>query len=157
MFDIEANINCNWDWLKIYDGPNTLSPLLGTWCGTDSPGTIIAENSYGALTFQFHSDISVTRPGWEAELSCVSTVGTSKNMVEKVTLFPNPDRQGTTYIQASKRIKTVTVYDLSGRLMYKSEELDQTDITVPTSALPEGIYFIRLDYQDSSSVHKLIR
>lgn len=157
MFDIEANINCNWDWLKIYDGPNTLSPLLGTWCGTDSPGTIIAENSYGALTFQFHSDISVTRPGWEAELSCVSTVGISNNMVEKVTLFPNPDRQGTTYIQASKRIKTVTVYDLSGRLMYKSEELDQTDIAVPTSALPEGIYFIRLDYQDSSSVHKLIR
>ncbi len=69
-FDVEFNATCAWDWLKIYNGPNISSPLLGTFCGTTSPGTITADNEQGALTFQFKADITVTRPGWEALVSC---------------------------------------------------------------------------------------
>ncbi len=70
MFDVEYNANCDYDWLKIYDGTSTNATLLGTWCGTDYPGTIEADNEDGALTFEFHSDYSVTLPGWEALISC---------------------------------------------------------------------------------------
>ncbi len=70
LFDLEANSTCAWDWLKIYDGINTSASLLGTWCGTNSPGTVVATNSAGALTFEFHSDISVTGQGWIASLGC---------------------------------------------------------------------------------------
>ncbi|MDP1622685.1 MAG: C25 family cysteine peptidase [Bacteroidales bacterium] len=73
-FELEAQTTCNYDYLKIYDGTNTSAPLLGAWCGTNSPGTIIANNSTGALTFVFHSDVSVTKPGWEASVSCLSGV-----------------------------------------------------------------------------------
>ncbi len=69
-FDVEFHANCNYDWLKIYNGANTNAPLIGTYCGTNSPGTIEADNAAGALTFHFQSDFSVTRPGWEAVISC---------------------------------------------------------------------------------------
>lgn len=69
-FDLEYQSSCSYDWLKIYDGPNTSSPILGTYCSTNSPGSVTSTHASGALTFSFHSDISVTRPGWKANLSC---------------------------------------------------------------------------------------
>ncbi len=72
QFDVEYNADCNYDWLRIYDGTTTSAPLIGEYCGTDSPGTIEADNEDGALTFEFHSDFSVTEPGWKAVISCSS-------------------------------------------------------------------------------------
>jgi hypothetical protein len=69
-FNLESNTYCNFDWLKIFDGPTTSSQLIGIYCGTNSPGRVIATNQDGALTFQFHSDYSETRPGWKAKVSC---------------------------------------------------------------------------------------
>jgi PKD repeat protein/murein tripeptide amidase MpaA len=69
-FSVEDESSCDYDWLKIYDGSSTSSNLIGTYCGNDSPGTIMATNTEGALTFEFHSDYSVTEPGWTANITC---------------------------------------------------------------------------------------
>lgn len=58
------------DYLQIYDGPNTGSPLIGQFQGTTSPGTVTS--SSGCLTFVFHSDGSVVYPGWVATISCAA-------------------------------------------------------------------------------------
>ena len=76
-FSLEANTTCSYDYLKIYDGATTSDALLGTYCGTTSPGTVTASNSSGALTFVFHSDGSVVSSGWAAAISCVSGIVTN--------------------------------------------------------------------------------
>ncbi len=73
-FSLESSSSCNYDYLKIYNGPTSASPLIGTYCGTNSPGIVTANNADGALTFVFHSDASVTAAGWVATIACVSTV-----------------------------------------------------------------------------------
>ncbi len=73
-FSVEDDPSCDYDWLKIYNGPNSSSPLIGTYCGTDSPETVTATNTQGALTFVFHSDGSVTASGWSANISCSGVV-----------------------------------------------------------------------------------
>ncbi len=73
-FNIEDETNCDYDWLKIYDADNSSGTLIGTYCGMNSPGTITATNSTGALTFVFHSDVSVTKSGWSANISCEGVV-----------------------------------------------------------------------------------
>ncbi|MBI9039433.1 MAG: PKD domain-containing protein [Bacteroidales bacterium] len=70
-FSIEYQSSCNYDYLEIYDGQTTSANLIGTFCGTDSPGTIISTDISGALTFVFHSDYSETYSGWEAVISCI--------------------------------------------------------------------------------------
>jgi hypothetical protein len=56
------------DVLNIYDGPNNLSPLIGSYDGSTSPGTISGLGS--CLTFEWQSDGGTTNIGWEAIISC---------------------------------------------------------------------------------------
>ena len=65
-FDIESCC----DSLTIYDGPNTGSPLLGTFTGNTLPPTFTSSDPTGALTFVFTSDDSITRLGWAADITC---------------------------------------------------------------------------------------
>jgi PKD repeat protein len=59
-----------YDYLKIYNGINTSSPLIGAYSGTSSPGIVYASNASGALTFNFTADLSETYAGWAARISC---------------------------------------------------------------------------------------
>jgi hypothetical protein len=68
---VEEQASCSYDYLKIYDGNSSAATLLGTWCGTNSPGIIIASNPDGALTFESHSDGNVNLPGWKASFDCI--------------------------------------------------------------------------------------
>jgi len=88
-FSVEDNYSGGcYDDLKIYDGSSTSADLIGTYCDGNPPGTVIATNAGGALTFEFDSDGSVTQSGWEAEISCVEmnevtfTVSDGTNPVE---------------------------------------------------------------------------
>ena len=62
-----------YDTLTIYNGINSSAPVIGKYHGTAGPGIIIASNAAGALTFRFHSDVSVVNSGWAASISCYST------------------------------------------------------------------------------------
>ncbi|RKS01850.1 T9SS sorting signal type C domain-containing protein [Flavobacterium sp. 102] len=64
-----------YDFLSIYDGPTTASPLLGTFSGTQiAAGQAFYSSAAngGSLTFRFTSDISETSTGWDANITCVS-------------------------------------------------------------------------------------
>ena len=58
------------DFLLIYDGPDIHSPLIGTYTGNNSPGTVTSTS--GCLTFEFISDFSNNYPGWTANISCIN-------------------------------------------------------------------------------------
>jgi len=76
-FDIEEqNGGGCWDWLKVYAGTSTGAPQIGgEFCGTssaDAPGagTLMAQNAGDCFTFEFFSDGSVTKQGWNADIVC---------------------------------------------------------------------------------------
>lgn len=64
------NVENNYDKLYIYNGVNESAPLLATLTGTTLPGSYVASNPQGALTFKFTSDASVVKAGWAATISC---------------------------------------------------------------------------------------
>jgi len=67
-FDVEQD----YDYLYVYNGPNTSSPLLGTYTGTSLPPSLTSTAANGELTFRFTSDVEVNEPGWVANITCVA-------------------------------------------------------------------------------------
>ncbi len=74
-FLLENNSNCDLDHLKVFDGIDENAPLIGSYCGNVSPGSVAATNSAGALTFVFHSNVKARTDGWDANISCTAGRG----------------------------------------------------------------------------------
>lgn len=64
------NFENNYDYLQIYDGPNTSSTLIGSYTGTNLPngGTIVS--SSGSITIQQTSDQNTTGSGFKLNWQC---------------------------------------------------------------------------------------
>jgi len=68
-FNLEYNWRCYWDYLIITDGDG--SQLLSKTCGRTLPEDITSNTNKVIVTF--HSDYSVTRPGYKLSWTAVST------------------------------------------------------------------------------------
>ena len=67
FFDLRGNI----DALTAYDGDNINAPLIGSYTGSNNPGTLTSTHSSGCLTFTFISNGNGNDPGWEATVTCL--------------------------------------------------------------------------------------
>jgi len=61
----EFNIEDEYDFVRVYDGPTTGHTLLAEFTGTSVPGPITS--SQGSMLVHFTSDHSTVRSGWSAE------------------------------------------------------------------------------------------
>lgn len=68
------------DVLRIYNGASTSSPLIGTYSGTTSPGTIVS--SGGAITFRFTSSNWTIKKGWDATWTCTGGASVTNPITE---------------------------------------------------------------------------
>ncbi len=146
-FDLEESTNCVYDYLKIYNGLNTGAPLIGTYCGTTSPGTIVASNPSGALTFQFHADEGVTGTGWKTIVSCEPTTNIGDNNQNKIlTIAPNPFKDETTITISDENISqsSLKIFDLMGNMVLEKNNLNSTVLVLNKSEINAGIYFVQL-------------
>ncbi|MEZ4922955.1 MAG: M4 family metallopeptidase [Crocinitomicaceae bacterium] len=69
-FAVEAGTsgNCNYDYVRVYDGPTTSDPLIDTYCNNNVPTTITSTGN--ALTIVFHSDQGLELAGFQIDWSC---------------------------------------------------------------------------------------
>ncbi|MCK9618255.1 MAG: PKD domain-containing protein [Lentimicrobiaceae bacterium] len=142
-FDVEYDNSCDYDWLKIYNGTSVSAALIGTFCGTNSPGTVVATNEQGALTFSFHSDYGATGNGWSAILSCDDSMGTGDEVPSSVKIYPNPITQDKLYIEAPFVINSVRLLDITGKIVAAANpEAMKTQLNV--ASLYSGIFIVEI-------------
>lgn len=161
-FDIEYDENCNYDWLKIYDGSGIEAPLIGIYCGTESLDTVEATNEMGALTFQFRSDNFETASGWSAEINCDDNIGLDRKILsEFLCIHPNPS-DGRIYIEkltGQPSLVNVTLIDSRGCTVY-SCEVDFTGgnkrFEMDLSAFQDGLYYLVVNSNLGQKVQKVI-
>lgn len=76
----------NYDYLYIYDGSTTNSPLIGTYTGTNLPNGGTITSTTGAVTLKLTSDQAVNDTGFEINWTCTSsTVPPLSNFEASVT------------------------------------------------------------------------
>ncbi|TRY89102.1 hypothetical protein DNTS_004573 [Danionella cerebrum] len=66
-FSLEASSVCRYDYVAVYDGGNTLAPLMGKFCGHEIPPNIRSSNNH--LFLEFVTDSTVAAGGWRATYS----------------------------------------------------------------------------------------
>ncbi|MEQ2209692.1 hypothetical protein XENOCAPTIV_002638, partial [Xenoophorus captivus] len=62
-FQLEATSSCNYDYIKLYNGPNEQAPLIGAFCGNTPPAASSTTSS--ALTLVFRTDSSISMSGFQ--------------------------------------------------------------------------------------------
>ena len=108
------NIENNWDYMYIHDGNSLASPIIGTYTGTNSPGTVTSTG--GSLLIEFRSDCSTTSSGWAAawtsnavpppptdNVAPTTAVSTSNTWVTQnfTTTFTDADNSGGSGLEKS--------------------------------------------------------
>jgi len=97
FFDIEPGSagNCDYDWIDVFDGPSSASPLIDRYCNDNVPtGTISSTGGSGSLTLVFHSDGGLELEGFNADWNCVlSSVAPVANFNSNLTTTCSGDIQ----------------------------------------------------------------
>ena len=154
-----VDVEDNYDYLYIYDGPTTSHPILDSLDGFYT--NLEYTSSQGCLTFKFVSDLSVVRAGWEGVLSCVwdsITVDISEQEVGAIGfhLYPNPasHRVELTFSEASSNdVERIVLYSLWGQkvreIVGPAQEIDLTSVE-------NGTYLVAVHYRDQVVFERLI-
>jgi hypothetical protein len=158
-FDLETNF----DSLFIYDGPNTASPLIGGYTGTNSPGTI--SSTGGAMTLHFISDPLVNNAGFTSTWNCTQiTTGINENGNNfSLQAFPNPvsDQLTINYEISESASVEISLVDVLGREIIvvpatnQSRGMHEQKINLSEFNLAKGIYFLRMNVNGKNAVVKI--
>ena len=70
-------------------------------------------------------------------------------------IYPNPFAS-TLSIKAERVVKSVSIYDVYGRLV-KEQKVSDSVIDLDLSDLNDGAYLLQLNYGDSSSTHRIVK
>ncbi len=74
-FDVEvSSAGACQDKLIVYNGDSNTTPYIGEYCGEDNssiPGPFVSTHASGCLTFEFTSDESIVKDGWNALVGCI--------------------------------------------------------------------------------------
>ncbi|KAA9332661.1 GEVED domain-containing protein [Adhaeribacter soli] len=149
------------DRLVIHDGPSTASPVIGTFAGFSLPNNgqpIISTGN--ALTLAFTSDFSMNEPGFAATWTCSIPGGLPNDLnLAGLDVFPNPT---TGIVNLRLNNKTTEDYrlevmDVVGKvLMQQDMTLTDKAQTLNLSALPKGVYFIKVQNKHTSGIRRIV-
>ncbi|XP_077300380.1 cubilin homolog [Arctopsyche grandis] len=109
-FAIEGNSypTCNYDYLKIFDGDNENSTLMGKYCGDSSlkPSDLVSKLNY--LFLEFNSDDSIAAAGFVANYTTIN-LKCGGVMKTPSGLIVIPDDNSTDHFQYNNNMKCLWV------------------------------------------------
>jgi hypothetical protein len=131
------------DELFVYDGTTSDANLIGRFSGENIPASITSSGN--ALLLRFISDSETQAEGWSVNYESVVSDIQSKKLAD-ISIYPNP---ADNYIQIelpSAQITNISVFDLSGKLVYESTISNSSRI--PLEHLSKGYFIIKIKQND---------
>ncbi|MBB4805595.1 hypothetical protein HNP38_000867 [Chryseobacterium defluvii] len=156
QFDLELD----YDYMFVYDGPSTSSPLFANGIGLTGdtvPGPFTSTHPSGAITVRFISDEAISAAGWNATFSC-AVLGVDdvdvKNSI--INIYPNPAKN-VVVISSKENLKSYKIFDESGRLVISASSVKGNKQEVNVSSLLKGNYIVSVETEKQIVNKKLIK
>ncbi|GAA4467069.1 hypothetical protein GCM10023093_22250 [Nemorincola caseinilytica] len=163
-------ITCNAPVVSAISGPDTLctggnitlssATAGGTWSSmhakTTVSGGVVTGMTVGMDTIIYTVTNwcfarSVTRPVYVK--ACPITGINTGGMVQGTRIYPDPARDEVTIVSAVK-ISDIVITDMSGKAMF-SNTYDRAQVSIDISAMPAGVYLVRVNGMYSGKFVKL--
>ncbi len=100
--------------------------------------------------------------GWywmldDIQLADAATIGINENTDYQIMpLYPNPSTGRVTYTPTTSAKQTLTIYNVSGQLVYENTFENSLNKNLDLSKFEKGIYTVRVVTNESSNVQRLI-
>lgn len=81
----------------------------------------------------------------------------STNEIQKIEtlIYPNPAKSEFT-IESPKTIQNVNVFDSSGKMIFRTSNINQFKLQIPTHNWPNGVYSVQIQVENQRVIKKLI-
>lgn len=140
-------------WPNVMFGQLTYNPTIH---GAMSPSQILnlgAQVGYQNM-YQFHlSPVGIYTQSAIANI-CITTGIEDQNTTYNLSVFPNPTNSAVN-IETDRNIKSISIYDMTGKLVATFRCENQKFITLPNN-LTNGLYLLRIDTGGETISKKLL-
>ena len=145
------------DILYIYNGNSINAPLINLYSGPSiSIALFMSTANDGSITFQFTSDDTLISTGWQANVSCVASLGTGNADIAKtISIVPNPVKDQLT-VHSTYSLISAAIFNLLGEMKLISN-MTATKNIIDISSLQSGIYIVELQSGNKFKRQKLIK
>lgn len=146
---IEFDYENGFDFLYIYDGPNSNYPLIGKYTGNNLPNGGSIQSSGPSLLLKQVTDDVYTKSGFIAKMTC--SLDNNEEIVNEITIFPNPTSKTLNITSVSLNDEYI-ITDILGNILLKT-----TETSIDIEHFPNGIYILIAKNKSSRVVHKWIK
>ncbi|HFS68194.1 MAG TPA: T9SS type A sorting domain-containing protein, partial [Flavobacteriia bacterium] len=115
----------------------------------DASGTVLA--SGGSFTSVSTTNFCV---GGAAVYGVANVEDTNTDLVEEVTIYPNPAKNSVTMSLRDTKMKTFSIINLLGQTVMQG---DISDKTVNISNLKQGVYLIKFNSDKKQIIRRFIK
>ncbi len=157
-FETEQGATTCFDPLQLWMANSNAGPANDQFCGLMAPFTIVSTSPDGCVTFQFTSDGSVVRSGWNAIVSCVTgCTNPTAGMPDTSPLSicsSDADNPGTLLVNFDGTGSTAAAgWNISAYEWDFGDGNTQTTGSVTTSHTyaNEGVYVVQLVVRDNNT------
>jgi hypothetical protein len=123
---------------------------ITSWVLSSGTADSISYDANGNLIKDEHIVYNDTTSNWDNKLLTVNhfhktALAEANTVSNSINVYPNPAMdQLHVSIPASEKSTFITMYDLSGKVVYQSQLSAAQNLTIPVSALDKGVYSLRI-------------
>src|SRR5574344_203330 len=74
----------------------------------------------------------------------------------KCLVFPNPAKDQLTILSQNFKINCIEIFDISGKLLFKRDNIESFSEKIALTDFPNGCYFVRIEKKEKKEIHKLM-
>jgi len=138
-----------------YGKIGALSFVIPTTAATQKTSSF-QPNSGKGISFN-ESIIPIYLPEDSFSIGVTTGIKSVLNRANDINLYPNPANTNINIESANNYIRSVTIYDATGKEVYSLENLNTQNQSIPVGSLPSGIYIVKLETDNGSYEAKFMK